>query len=267
MMTPEGGAMSQLRFLIVALSVLAAIPSLACQQGPAAPNAPSAPQVTGPAAGRAPSRDVSADVVLDYRDPAHAGPGPHPTAESDDYHLSFGGIRWLSGGAVEYRLAGTEPVSGANAAILSAVATWDPFITSRTFTANAATTQVNPCTNTPNVIQWASIDGSGGIAGSASTCRDVATKEIVGFAITLDVDDDWSIGGAGTTLDVENVAAHEFGHVAGLGHDNAPASGCLTMYKFVADGEIQKRTLGLGDKLGMSRLYGSTNTAAGVCGS
>jgi hypothetical protein len=39
------------------------------------------------------------------------------------------------------------------------------------------------------------------------------------------------------------------------------------MYPYADYGEIQKRTLGLGDKLGMQRLYGSTDVSAGACGS
>jgi len=35
------------------------------------------------------------------------------------------------------------------------------------------------------------------------------------------------------------------------------------MYKFAGLGEIQKRTLGLGDKLGMDALYGTGNISAG----
>jgi hypothetical protein len=66
---------------------------------------------------------------------------------------------------------------------------------------------------------------------------------------------------------VENTVTHEFGHVAGLGHVHAPHDGCLTMFPFVDLGEIQKRTLGLGDKLGMQRLYSSTDVTAGSCGS
>lgn len=47
---------------------------------------------------------------------------------------------------------------------------------------------------------------------------------------------------------------------------NAPKDGCLTMYRFAGEEEIQKRTLGLGDKLGMQTLYGSADIAPGVCG-
>jgi len=51
------------------------------------------------------------------------------------------------------------------------------------------------------------------------------------------------------------------------GHGNSPKSGCLSMYKFAGLNETQKRTLGLGDKLGMNALYGSTDIINGTCGS
>jgi hypothetical protein len=127
--------------------------------------------------------------------------------------------------------------------------------------------QTNPCTGEANTIEWAPIDGSGGVLASTSICRNVATKEIVGFEMTNDTGDVWNIGSLADTFDVENVVSHEWGHVAGLGHDNPPGSGCLTMYKYAGEAEIQKRTLGYGDKLAMQRLYGFVNTDPGSCGS
>lgn len=84
--------------------------------------------------------------------------------------------------------------------------------------------------------------------------------------MTMDTDDSWDINVSGK-FDVENVASHEFGHVAGLGHVNAPKDGCLPMYRYAGLGEVQKQTLGLGDKLGMNKLYGSSDISAGSCGS
>ncbi len=51
---------------------------------------------------------------------------------------------------------------------------------------------------------------------------------------------------------VSDVATHEWGHFAGLGHvDHSPS---LTMYPFVHDGA---QTLGLGDMLGIAARYSS----------
>lgn len=209
------------------------------------------------------------EVFVDYKNPTHAGPGLHPSTESSDFQLVQGGIRWsASTTAVEYIISGDEDVTGGDSAIEAAEATWDGFITARTFTHNESTTQTNPCTTTPNEVEWASIDGSGEILATASVCRNVATKEIVGFVIKVDTGESWTANGTTTTaFDVENVVSHEWGHVAGLGHDNQPRSGCLSMYKFAGEGETQKRTLGLGDKLGMDVLYGLVDTTAGSCGS
>lgn len=216
----------------------------------------------------APISAFAQEIFVDYAAPSHAGPGPHPTNESSDFQLTQGGIRWFFGGTVEYQITGTEAVGGGNTAVESAVATWDGFVVPRALSRNDSTTQTNPCTGSPNTVHWATtIDGPGGALATTSVCRNVATKEIVGFVVTMDSTESWATDGSSGKFDVENVASHEFGHVAGLGHDNPPKSGCLTMYKFAGLGEIQKRTLGLGDKLGMDALYSTGDTTGGSgCG-
>lgn len=206
-----------------------------------------------------------AETFVDYGIDTHAGNGPHPATESSDFQLTQGGIHWFSGSATKYQITGSAPTGG-NTAVENAVATWDGFVTTRAFSRDDSSPSANPCGGV-NTVQWASIDGSGGVLATASVCRNVATKEIVGFMVTMDSAESWATDGSSDKFDVENVASHELGHVAGLGHDNPPKSGCLTMYKFAGLGETQKRTLGLGDKLGMNTLYSSTDTTAGSCGS
>ena len=209
------------------------------------------------------------ETVIDYVGPrfTHAGPGPHPTTETSSYSLLSGGIRWFNAAAtVEYRITGSVP-GGWNTAVVAGAQAWDDLLPGRDFTRKDNTSQVNPCTDLPSTIAWAPIDGEGGILGVTSPCYNLVTKEIVGFAMILDSDDSWGTSGASNEIDVGNVATHEFGHAVGLGHVNAPKDGCLTMYKFATWGEIQKRTPGLGDKLGMAALYGNTDITAGSCGS
>jgi hypothetical protein len=212
-------------------------------------------------------RQFAQEIVIDYVAPhQHAGPGPHPSVESDRFALLSGGIRWFNGGTVEYRITGTAP-SGGNVAVVSGVQAWDALISQRAFAHDDGTSQVNPCTGQPNTISWTNIDGPGGTLGATAPCYELLSKEIVGFSVILDNGESWGTSGGATVFDVANVMTHEFGHAVGLGHVNAPRDGCLTMYRFAIQGEIQKRTPGLGDKLGMAALYGNTDLSAGSCGS
>lgn len=208
-------------------------------------------------------QEVFIDRGDDYN---HAGPGPHPTEESNRFSLIQGGVRWFAGDEVKYEISGAEAVGGGNDRIEASLATIDGYVTARAFARDDASPTASPCGGVNRVV-WASIDGPGGILAATGVCRNVATKEIAGFTVTMDSDDDWSTSGEADKIDVENVAVHEFGHAAGLDHVNAPRDGCLTMYRFGRAGETQKRTLGLGDKLGMNALYGSADVAVGACGS
>ena len=210
--------------------------------------------------------DVDQVVHVDHMKGGVVNEARTVTTEAKSFRLESGGIHWLNGGNVEYIISGTEAVSGGNAAIEASEVTWDSYVTPRTFSHTQSSTQVNPCTGRPNTVGWSTIDGPGNIVAVTATCFSRKGKQIVGFEMAIDQEEPWSIGGSSTTLDVQNTVTHEFGHAVGLGHVSSPNDVCLTMYPSVTLGEIQKRTLGLGDKLGMARLYGSTDVTAGTCG-
>jgi hypothetical protein len=112
-------------------------------------------------------------------------------------------------------------------------------------------------------ISWLQADGPGGVLASAAACFNTASKDISGFRMAFDMDEPWATDGNAASVDLQGVATHEMGHVVGIDHTNAPATSCLTMDKFSSLGETQKRSLGLGDKLGMNALYGGGDTTPG----
>jgi hypothetical protein len=177
------------------------------------------------------------------------------TTESDNYRLIHR-LSWHPGGAVEYRLL-SAPSPGAAGAVEAAVATVDRYVTTRRFVRNDQTNQINPCTGEPNTVQWAPLDGPGGELARTDLCFSRKGREIGGFVLTFDSADGWALGRDGNpnTFDVQSVATHEMGHVAGLDHVKNRKDVCLTMYPLTGPEETQKRTLGWGDKLGLNVLY------------
>jgi len=73
-------------------------------------------------------------------------------------------------------------------------------------------------------------------------------------AVFDDVDFDWSNRGEAGKMDFENIAQHELGHAAGMGH---PGDTCTeeTMYRFASLGETKKQDLNAGDIAGIVSLY------------
>jgi len=67
----------------------------------------------------------------------------------------------------------------------------------------------------------------------------------------------WSDSGAGGRMDVQNIAAHEFGHNLNLGDLYDAGSREFTMYGYSSAGETKKRTLEGDDKSGIRFIYGS----------
>lgn len=78
---------------------------------------------------------------------------------------------------------------------------------------------------------------------------DIAFNRSIGdFAVCPDG------GCAPGTIDLENVATHEFGHFLGLSHSGDPSS---TMWCDAVKDDLQKRSLGDDDVAGLCAIYGS----------
>src|SRR5262245_28149725 len=202
-----------------------------------------------------PGQDDQGKEKSQGRDDDRNRPPRAPNGESPNFTL-FHAVRWQPGPKVEYRIVGA-PFPGAARAIESAVATVDRYVTTRRFARDDRSRQVSPCTGEPNSIRWGPLDGPKGELARTDLCYNLATHEIGGFVITFDSADGWVLGPDGNqnTFDLQIVATHEMGHVAGLDHVSTAQDTCLTMYPLTGPEETQKRTLGWGDKLGLNVLY------------
>jgi len=154
---------------------------------------------------------------------------------------------------------GNEPISGTFTAIEAGFTTWDAATSTSVYgsiTENSTGTWPGVILDGNNTVAWASIDGPGGIIGVTYYWYYRDTKKMVEFDIVLDSDDTWSTSGATTAFDVQNVATHEAGHTLVLGDLRSPRDGALTMHAYTWLGDTIKRTLGVGDILGIQTIYG-----------
>jgi len=83
------------------------------------------------------------------------------------------------------------------------------------------------------------------------------TSSIVETDTRLNTRYKWSLSGEAGKMDVQNIMTHEFGHWCGLDDLYSDVDYWLTMYGYADYGETYKRTLGLGDILGLQAIYGS----------
>jgi hypothetical protein len=131
-------------------------------------------------------------------------------------------------------------------------------------TKKVASLVANLTTDGVNAVSFQSLAGTVCDGATACVVLDYKGGKIreADFALEEDLtrygfEDFWTTGDGtwwndvGGRWAVSDVATHEWGHFAGLGH--VDASPALTMYPFVHDGA---QTLGLGDMLGIIARYG-----------
>ena len=95
-----------------------------------------------------------------------------------------------------------------------------------------------------------------GVIAVTSVWYNPTTKAIVEFDIMFNTD--WTWGDAivdTSTMDLQNIATHEFGHGVGLADVYDSACSAVTMYGYSDYGEIIKRTLENPDITGLLKLY------------
>lgn len=82
-------------------------------------------------------------------------------------------------------------------------------------------------------------------------------RSIVEFDIMFDTDYPWGDATANSeVMDLQNIATHELGHGVGLADLYDYSASEETIYGYSTRGETKKRTLYIGDKAGIQKLYG-----------
>lgn len=110
-----------------------------------------------------------------------------------------------------------------------------------------------------NEVYFGDIRSPGAIAVAIVWYQVIGPPIIVEWDMVFDqADFDWTFNpskaGEADKMDFDNIAAHEIGHVTGMGH---PTDDCTeeTMYRFAGAGETKKRDLNTRDITGIQRLY------------
>lgn len=230
---------------------------------------------TAPSASAHESSGRYGRVVRVYRVRAHAPSalgsiGGCPNAATCDIYR-LGRARWAvsdSGRAVmSWRYSDTGRPDGAPNALASvrtATANWSNANPSAVFS-EAGTTSARPgasgadgsCNDGTNTIGWAPLGSAA--AGVTYICYDRRTMRIMDVDTAFNSDLKWDNFTAPSTtsraFDVRAIATHELGHWLSLLDLSFSRARSQTMYASAGPGEINKRTLGLGDILGSQAAY------------
>jgi len=221
-------------------------------------------------AGAQNSGEIVIEKHVHYVAPPWAGLQVSTDENDTSYKLFRGGVKWSSASLpVTYHVDPDGAPTGAVAEVQAAFETWDAVVTTELFNPAIENEKAWPSLNTGvvdyvNTVTWGPISGSSVIAVTYFAYYR-ATKELIEFDIIFNSNLAWDIdldgeGGTyaltGDNFDVRNIATHEAGHTLVLDDLYRPKTRELTMYGYSEPGETKKISLGLGDNLGVQKLYG-----------
>jgi hypothetical protein len=194
-----------------------------------------------------------------FVDHGYSSPPWYPPTEETDSYRWAPGIYWAEGNLlVDIKVyTKAEPISGTFGAIEAGFTAYDnETVTSLYGVTKDKSSRPGVVLDGKNTVQWAAIDGPGGIIGVTYYWYYTATKQMLEFDIVLNSTETWSLTGAPDAFDVQNIATHEAGHTLVLQDLPSPKDGALTMHAYTWLGDTTKRTLGVGDVLGVQAIYG-----------
>lgn len=199
---------------------------------------------------------IERGVFVDY---GYSSPPWYPPEEETESYRWAPRIYWASLPVSVTAYTGDQPSSlDTFEAIEAGFTAWDDETGTSLYSSITEDSGSGPevALDSENTVQWAIIDGPGGIIGVTYYWYYTATKEMVEFDIVLDSDDSWSLTGGSGTFSVQGVSAHEIGHTLVLQDLRSPKDGALTMHAYTWLGDTLKNDLGLGDVLGVKAIYG-----------
>jgi len=189
------------------------------------------------------------------------GPGGPPSPSggacvNDDAQTGYALFGKAKADGIDFKLDGTfSPDPGFADAIGRSFAAWNAAIggSSPYFTASDDPTVADgPSDDGLNVVGWARLVPKNVLAATW-TYTDAATSRVTGADVFYNVSQKWSVLGAcnsASRFDIENIGTHELGHVLAMDHVS-DAGKQATMYPSAPAGEVRKRSLTQGDRIGV----------------
>jgi len=210
------------------------------------------------------SQDVVIEKYVHYAAPPWAGAQVTTDENDTSYKLHMGGVKW-STLPVTYHVDPYSAPAGAVSEVQAAFETWDSVVASEVFNNAIENENAQPSLNTGNVdyvntVTWRPKPAS--VIAVTYFAHYRGSKELIEFDIIFNSNLPWGIDPDGegtaytiTEFDVRNIATHEAGHTLVLDDLYRPKTRELTMYGYSENGETKKISLGLGDTLGIQKLY------------
>jgi hypothetical protein len=171
-------------------------------------------------------------------------------------------IKWRFNDAGRRKLR--APAGLLESALKSGMAEWQRWNSNVRFAYSGTTTAVfgakgsdGSCDDGTNVIGWARLDP--GVIAEVMTCVDKTGRRVVDADLALNVTFHWEdIHGepeSRHSYDIRSIVTHELGHIVSLGDLYSDDALYQTMMGNAKYGETRKRTLALGDVIGLQTAY------------
>lgn len=174
-----------------------------------------------------------------------------------DYRLIAGGVKWTS--TISYEVSTVNMPEYLDPEEVLTILdksseTWDDATEFELYNSPTITSDSVISGDGKNTVGWGLLDP--GVIAVTYLWYNPATKQIVEFDTVFNTYYTWGNAEVNPdVMDLQNIATHEFGH-NGLADLRPPKDAELTMYYASTLGETKKRTLGVGDILGIQALYG-----------